>query len=154
MNALTRTVLPLVGAFVALSLTPAPSSACGIKSIGMESTVSYTGSQGVADVGQMAIYGKTRVDRRLALAIQSAGHRVYRAKRPSAARTADVVLTSAALAPQVERALSGTNAMLVIVLAPGESAPSSARYVVRERDRLYVQMAMVDQALRAARGDV
>ena len=145
--------LTLAG-MAALCLTiaaPQDADACGLKSIGVDSLSGFSDSKTTTNTGQMAVYGKTRVNRRLALAVKAAGHKVFRTSRSSRAASADVVLTSAALADRAERALRGSNAVLVVVLAPGEAAPDAARYVVRQRDRVYVQVAMLERALERSR---
>ena len=135
------------GCLLGLVVYATPAQACGIKSVAIGNAVSAPGVKS-ATAGRMIVYGATKVSRRLALAIKAAGHRVKRSRRVTGA---DIVLTSNTLSTGAQRALKRSGAVVVMILAEGQSKERGVKYAVRSTDRVYRQLATLERALRAKR---
>ena len=152
------TFLKAGGLFLAMGAVvmfmPEPASACGFKTLGVNASMSYTNSHKANVVGEVAVYGHTRIKRRLQLALRAAGHNIRWVANLDEARKADVVLTSTGSLQQLEDGLKDANAKIVVVMAAGEETTRKLEYAVRFGDRTTTQIAMVEQVIRSARGGV
>ena len=135
-------------------LVPAEADACGFKTFGMNATMSYSGASDADAVGTVAIYGSTRVNRRLLLGLRAAGHKVMRVASIDRARSADVVLVSTGSLQEVEEGIQGSSARVVAVMAAGETTNRRLEFAVRTNQRSIRQLALVERAIRAAKGRV